>query len=329
MGHQGADDSEKREDDYVHDDPVVDEALDWFTRLRNRESDSDTRREFVSWLNRSPRHEEEFRNLEAIWGSSSFLKAVKSLPVDPGIRRPRFSRWAMHGSAAAAAMLLAAGVWQYPSLIISWQADYVTVTGDQSTIQLPDGSTMMLNTASAVAVDFENGRRRVQLLRGEAFFDVQHDLHRPFVVKASFGEVEVRGTAFSVRTDAKEDDVFLERGKVQVYCLCDRSNQVELHPGEGVSVTASAVSPVRAQEGSETLAWREGRIAFETARLGDVLDELRRYYSGRIVVMDDRVNRMVVTGNYRLDNVEGAIRTLADAAGVGMTRIPGGLIILR
>ncbi len=78
------------------------------------------------------------------------------------------------------------------------------------------------------------------------------------------------------------------------------------------------------KDASEALAWREGRIAFDNAKLGTVLGELQRYYSGRIVVLDSRVNRMLVTGNYRLDNVEGAIRTLADAAGVGMTRIPGG-----
>lgn len=329
MGHNGADDDDKSQEDYAHDDPVVDEALNWFTLLRNREPDADTRRAFALWLMQSPRHEDEFRNLEAIWGSKSFIEAVRSLPVDPAIRRPRLSRWTIRVAAAAAVVLFAAGLWQYPSLKIAWQADHMTATGDQSTIQLPDGSSMILNTASAVALDFEAGRRSVKLLRGEAFFDVRHDPEHPFVVTANFAEVVVRGTAFSVRTENAEDDVVLERGLVQVSCLCDRSDKAELHPGEAVSVSATAVSSVRSADPSRSLAWREGRIAFEDARLGVVLDELRRYHGGQIVVIDDRVNRLVVTGNYRLDNVEGAIRTLADAAGVGMTRVPGGLIILR
>lgn len=60
-----------------------------------------------------------------------------------------------------------------------------------------------------------------------------------------------------------------------------------------------------------------------------MLNELRRYYKPPVIVADNRVSRLIVTGNYRLDNIEGAIRTLADAAGVTMDRLPGGLIILR
>lgn len=329
MGHHGADDDGKPEGKYVHDDPVVDEALDWFTRLRNVEPDSVTRHEFESWLRRSPRHAEEYRSLEAIWGSSAFVMAVESLPVDPLPRRSRFGRRALRRAAAAALLLFSVGLWQYPALMIVLEADYSTKTGDRSIVRLPDGSTVMLNTASAVAVDFEDGLRSVRLLRGEAFFDVQHDQLRPFVVTANFGTVEVKGTAFAVRTDRTEDEVVLERGKVEVACLCDRSDRAELHPGEAVTVNASAMSAIRGSDPTQALAWRDGRIAFEDARLGDVLDELRRYYGSSIIVTDNRVNRLIVTGNYRLDNIEGAIRTLADAAGVGMTRIPGGLIILR
>nr|WP_269214140.1 FecR family protein [Brucella pseudogrignonensis] len=304
--------------------------MEWFSRLRNQEPDATTRRAFEAWLSRSPQHEQEYRDLEAIWGSAPFIKAVQSLPVDPAIRGPRPIRWPVRGLAAAAVVLLVAGIWQYPSLVIAWNADYTTATGDQATVQLPDGSTMMLNTASAVAVDFDGGRRNVTLLQGEAFFDVRHDQAHPFRVTGHFGIVEVRGTAFSVRADTDEDEVVLERGKVQVTCLCDsRGGGAELNPGEAVTVTATEVSAVRFSDNAAQLAWREGRIAFSDARLGDVLSELRRYYGRSILVADERVNRLVVTGNYRLDNVEGAVRTLADAAGVEMTRLPGGFIILR
>ena len=332
MGHKGVDESGKPDQAFVHDDPVVDEALDWFARLRGARTDresQETLRAFAQWLERDPRNRDEFDTLEKIWGSASFLEAVKGLPVRSGRRRAAPARRYLRGAAAATAALLLVGLWQYPALMIAWNADYSTAAGDQTTVQLPDGSTMMLNTASAVSVDFDNGRRAVTLLQGEAFFDVRRDPSRPFLVTAQYGEVAVTGTAFSVRTAESQDEVFLERGKVEVHCLCDRAEGTELNPGEGVSITASAVSSVRARDGGAALAWREGRIMFDSAHFGVVLDELRRYYPRRIVVMNSRVNRLVVTGNYRLDNIEGAVRTLADAAGVKMTRIPGGLIILR
>lgn len=337
VGRNGSDDRQIPDGSYSHDDPVVDAALEWFTRLLNVEPDAVTRQKFEAWLKEHPRHEQEFRALEAMWGSKPFLSAVTALDT-PHLDRylseksahKKSSRWFAGVSAAAAAVaLVALGAWQLPDILLKWQADYVTATGGQSTVTLPDGSTMVLNTASAVTIDFEGGRRSVRLLQGEAFFDVLHDPEHPFRVAGGYGEVEVKGTAFSVRTDEEKTEVVLERGLVEVTCLCDRGGQAELHPGQSVTVTPQALSSVRDIDARRKLAWRDGRISFEDVPLANVLAELRRYYGGNILVADGRVNRLVVTGNYRLDNIEGAIRTLADAAGVSMTRIPGGIIILR
>lgn len=338
MGHQNGHDTDRTSGGSPFANSVADQALDWFARLRNSEPDAETRAAFQAWLTEDPRHEAEFRNLETLWNSTAFSDAVKTLPVDRrALVWPKTRRWSLQAVALAASVLIAVGVWQYPALTIAFQADFQTATGSQTTVRLPDGSMMMLNTDTAVATDFEGGRRHIRLLRGEAFFDVVHDPAHPFTVSGHYGEVQVLGTAFSVRTGDDEDQVVLERGRVEVLCLCDGKGKgkgegkgkAALVPGEAVSITASAISPVRAADPSATLAWREGRIIFENASLGSVLEELRRYHRGPIVVVDDRVNRLVVTGNYRLDNVEGALRTLADAAGVGFYRIPGGIIILR
>jgi transmembrane sensor len=319
---------------FVHDDPVVDAALEWFARLRNIEPDQDSLQEFRDWLDQDPRHEKEFLALERMWSSPSFLSAVRSLENVSVSKsrlqvRLRASPWSIQLGAIAASLLLAAGIWQAPEIMSSWQADYRTATGAQSVVSLPDGSTMLLNTDSAVAIDFEHGRRNVRLLRGEAFFDVVHDLSRPFRVAGTYGEVEVKGTAFSVRTDDEHTDVVLERGLVEVTCLCQAGGGVQLHPGQAVTASADALSTVSTIDATRALAWKDGRISFDNVQLAEVLAELARYYSGRIFVADSRVGHLRVSGNYRLDNIEGAIRTLADASGVEMTRIPGGFIILR
>ncbi|MFH1558585.1 MAG: FecR family protein [Pseudomonadota bacterium] len=332
---QGNSDGERPEGEFTHDDPVVDEALEWFARLRNVTPDPATRAAFERWLSQSPRHAQEYRDIEAMWGAPSFRKAVESLPVGDRLPRARrrsngpAARWTMRVAAAAAVLLIAVGAWQYPTLILRWQADYLTATGDRTTVQLPDGSSMMLDTASAVSIDFKNGKRQVTLLEGEAFFDVRHDVDHPFRVTGHFGEVEVRGTAFAVRTDSEEDRVILERGRVNVSRLANPVDQVDLAPGQMVVATAATLSAVTSTDPETALAWRDGRIIFEDQPLSRVLNELRRYYTGTVIVADSRVSQLIVTGNYRLDDVEGAIRTLADAAGVTMNRLPGGIIILR
>ena len=332
VGRQN-DDEAGAGDGFVHEDPVVDEALDWFARLRNTPPDATMRASFAHWRALSPRHAEEFDRLEALWGSAPFLRAAETLrpaPTARGIpaaRAPR--RWTVRALAAAAIVLVAVGAWQGPSRVLRWQADYFTETGDRREVRLPDGSSMLLDTASAVAIDFRDGRREVTLLQGAAFFDVTHDPAHPFRVAGRFGETEVRGTAFSVRTDSAEDRVILERGHVRVSRLADRADRVDLGAGQMVVASRDALSAVAAVDLGSRLAWREGRIVFADQPLSRVLDELRRYYRGKVFVVDDRINRLIVTGNYRLDHVEGAIRTLADAAGVTMNRLPGGFIILR
>lgn len=336
MGEKVHERTEGTEKDYVHEDPAVDAALDWFGRLREAEEDPAVLAEFRRWLDQDPRHESEFRDLEAIWGSTAFLRAVKSLPPShsddpaPAFRRSTH-RWSPRVAAAAVAAVavLAICAWQSPKLMLRWRADYMTVAGDRSTVMLPDGSTMILNTDTGVDVDFQDGRRDIVLLQGEAWFDVQHDPAHPFRVSGGFGQAVVKSTTFAVRRRPDRDEIVLETGRVDVSCLCDSAEQIRLQPGEAVTVTDAGPLAALPANPDRLLAWREGRIVFEDVRLGDVADELARYYGGSILVVSDRIGDLVVTGHYRLDNIEGAIRTLADAAGVKITRLPGGLIILR
>ncbi len=314
---------------YGHDDPVVDAALDWFGKLRDTYADPLLLTQFRHWLAQDPRHETEFRLLENIWGSTAFLKATRSLQVPDVQERGRARRWTMRAVAVAAMIVLIVGISQYPRLMLTWRADYLTAIGDQSTIRLPDGSMMVLNTDSAVTVDFADGRREIALLRGEAWFDVRHDPAHPFGVTGGFGRTVAKGTSFSVRRQDDRDETVLEQGRVDVTCLCAKADRIELQPGESVAVAKDGPLLPAKIDPERFLAWREGRMVFEDVPLGQVVSELSRYYGGTVIVASDRINRLVVTGNYRLDSIEGAIRTLADAAGVKMTRVPGGLIILR
>lgn len=327
--------------DELASDRIADEALDWFARLRNATPDDGEQAEFAAWLQRDPHHAEALDDLEAIWGSQSFLDAALSLPIATPVAtsarraveaRPhaRPSRkLGVRLGAIAAMLLLAIGIWQAPALLLRWQADYITAVGDRATIALPDGSSLILNTASAVALDFENGRRDVRLLRGEAFFDVRHDPAHPFRVAGRFGAVEVKGTAFSVREDGARDTVILERGRVEVRLVANQSTQATLEPDQQVTASADALSAVESADPAMALAWRQGRIVFDDQPFENVLEELRRYRSAPVVVAAGLAPDFRVSGNYRTTDIDGALRSLAAAAGIDVTTLPGGILILR
>lgn len=327
------------EEKFQHPDPIKDVALDWFLRLNGAPEDAELKAQLETWLAQDSRHAAEFSKLRQFWGLPELDVATRRVTgridgqTKVGGRPTRTSRraspWRTSIAAAAAVVVIALGAWQYPTLILRWKADYLTAAGEQNTVTLPDGSRMILNTATAVALDFDNGRRAIALLEGEAFFDVVQDSQHPFTVTASFGEVEVKGTAFSVRTDHSEDTVVLERGRVDVSRLADKRDHAILSPSETVSVSGNAISAVQRTDTTKMLAWREGWIVFHEKPFALVLDDLRRYYGGLVVTLDDRMGRVPVSGRYRLANPEGVIRSLAEAAGADVTSLPGGTLILR
>lgn len=323
-------------------DPVVDAALNWFALLQGYPEDKELKAKFDSWLEADPKNAKAFSQVEGVWdlpeldlvatdvgktiGRVRFLERQRgALPV-----HSRRKIWTKAALAAAVVILLAVGIQQYPAMILNWRADYQTAIGSRQDITLPDGSHMTLNTASAVSLDFEGGKRSVTLLQGEAYFDVVHDASHPFKVAAAFSEVEVKGTAFSVRSDGYTDKVVLERGLVDVTQLPVKEDKVVvLHPGESVTATATGLSVVSTANAETVLSWRDGRLVFENQPFRQVLQEIGRYYSHSIIVTSDKIGQARVTGNYRLDNPERTIRSLAATVGGTVTRVPGGILILR
>lgn len=328
-------------DPYRHQDAVVDAALDWFVRLEAG-CDASARLEFEHWLQADPKNPKAFKQIKDMSGSAALstaaaIDAEKLARLDQanlakvtGRRRAArgfgAKRWA---SLAAAFALVVLGATQLPGLMLRWQADYMTVTGNFRQVSLPDGSVMTLNTASAVRIDFKDGRRDVRLLHGEAFFDVVHDPAHPFIVSAAFSHVRVTGTAFAVRTGSQTDTITLERGHVEVSRLDDAADRASLDPGEMVEVTSGALSPVTPVDTQSALAWVSGRIVFHDDPLSAAVRDLGRYYPEPIFVLGSSTGNIRVTGNYRLDDPEGAIRNLAEAAGAEVSRLPGGVLILR
>ncbi|MCJ8055778.1 FecR domain-containing protein [Shinella curvata] len=337
MGYEQAD-SRQRAGTYTHPDPAVDEALDWFLRLQDEDT-PETLRAFDAWGEGRPDRVQAFDEIVRMQGMASLRLATladrdrqreerRQAGRTTVARRP-IRPWRL-GYAAMAAIVLAAMAWQQiPGLLLQWRSDYLTATGERQTITLPDGSSVVLNTASAIAIDFDKGARRVTLLGGEAYFDVRHDAEHPFIVAGHFSDVEVKGTAFGVLAEDARDTIVLERGRVDVTRRAERGERAILEPGQMVIATDEGLSAVTGADPAQSLAWREGRIVFHDRAFRAALSELQRYYDGQVLLVSGRFANRLVSGNYRVDDPEAAIRTLAASAGASVTRLPGGVLILR
>ena len=215
---------------------------------------------------------------------------------------------------------------------------YQTGIGEISSITLDDGSTMQLNTATSVRVRFTKRRRDIELIRGEAFFEVSPDKARPFFVSASNVTARAVGTAFVVRLLASQVDVTVTEGIVEVApqaasavraaTLSRRAEPERVIANERVVISSShppQVQLIAPTEAQRQLAWREGLVSFDGESLQAAVAEINRYNRRQIVVEDPYLAAKPVVGVFRASDLDGF--AAAAAAALKATVISNGEII--
>lgn len=306
------------------------EALDWFTRRQSGTMTTDAARAFAAWHGAHPDNARAYERVARLWASPEFARAVETqaaAPTPPP--RPARPRAALRPLLAlAAALVLAVGLGHVlDANPFQPSVDHGTDTGQRTDVSLPDGSVVVLNAESAMNVSFDADRRRVELVRGEAFFDVRPDTERPFEVMAGRSVTRVVGTAFSVALQDGDAEVRVKRGHVRV-TGDDGGTPVDLTPGEGVTVIAGHAGDATVIAPQTAFAWVDGRFVFHDRPLAEVMDRLSRHHKDRVVLTTDRLRRLRVSGNYRLDDPAAVVAALADVAGAEIIRVPGLLTVL-
>lgn len=176
-------------------------------------------------------------------------------------------------------------------------ADFASGKGQTRAILLADGSTITLNTDSAVSVKLSKRLRAITLTRGEALFDVAKDRERPFIVAAGDTQVRAVGTSFTVSMLPEQPvQVLVRQGVVEV----KHPDAAPLSVGAHSRAVARSHEPIVAEAVSTAklvrdLAWQYGQIALDNQTLADASQEFARYSDVRIVV-DASVANRTVTG---------------------------------
>ncbi|VEF08881.1 FecR [Pseudomonas fluorescens] len=313
-------------------------ALAWLSLLHDRPSAGD-QLIFSQWLRADPAHAEAYAQAQVIWelseGPAQALAAEEAVALqgylgamDRPRRRPLL-RWS--GALAMAAclvLMISLGTgWQPQRWIEDLGADYVSAPGEIRTVTLADQSQVTLDADSAIAVDFGHGERRVQLRRGAGFFSVTHT-GDPFVVTAEEGEARVLGTQFEVRLQPRGAQVTVLSGRVGVQANRDGNQQI-LSAGQQLAYAGGAAQTPHAVDSEAQLAWRQGWLTYYQATLAEVVEDLRRYYPGRIVLLNDQLAERKVSGSFPSKDPQAVLSSLQGVMGFEQHRVLGHLIILR
>jgi transmembrane sensor len=180
--------------------------------------------------------------------------------------------------------------------------DYHTAVGERSAITLQDGSTVVLNTNSALEVDFTSSERRIRLLRGQAMFEVAKSASRTFVVFAGDRRITALGTAFDVRLDKDAVRVLLVEGRVAVDAASRA--RLELEPGEQLVAKSGAAAVVQPANIQRLTSWKSGRLIFQDESLGNAVAEVNRYIRHPLKIGDPRIAELRFSGVFRTAEVE-------------------------
>lgn len=314
--------------------PISDQAMEWFTRLRSEDCSAEERRRFESWRNRAPAHVAAYEEVSELWNDPALQAAavqaarasIRSESRQPAVRRSpaRLKQAAI--AATIVGLMVLFGLWM--DLPLRFASDYRTSTGERQVVRLLDSSAVTLNTRSAIGTAFDDRSRRVDLLAGEAFFQVAPDPQRPFVVQSHGITTRAVGTEFLVRHEPDGIRVTVTEGVVELASGQAGWTPIQVTAGRQVVVSSDGSGPVRDVDISRAKAWLRGRLVVEDTRLGDVIEELRRYHSGTIQVWNSSVSEIRVSGSYNLADPTAALLALTETLPVRMARVTDHIVVL-
>jgi transmembrane sensor len=290
---------------------LLKEAADWAMIFHYGIPTESERQAFDRWRRQSPAHDAAWARAQVIF--HTFNQIPEEIGKD-ALKRLEHGHNRRRSLRLLGVMLLAvpAGwlTWRHMPWQ-EWTADVATATGERKMLELPDGSQLVLNTASAVNIAFSAMERRIHLVTGEILITTHVDplpTSRPFLVDTPHGVVHALGTYFSVRhlnQDICRVAVFQDEVEVRPW---GGSNRI-LCAGEQADFSTTGVNQPMPVENSVTL-WKQGMLLARDMRLGDVVAEMARYRSG-VLRCDPAVAELRVSGAISLADTDAGLALLA------------------
>ena len=226
--------------------------------------------------------------------------------------------------AAAVILLIGFSTLAYMLLTPTRQAVQMTartIEEQKFGLTLPDGSIVDMNANSRIKYKLQRSGIRMLTLEGEAFFDVNPDPNRPFIINAGDATIEVTGTSFSVRKDPGNEriEVFVESGNVQFYRTRKQDRKLSLKAGQ-LGVLDQTTLTEKTNPDLNHLSWKTRKLTFRETRLGDVAGVLNRTYSQNIRFTNTALEDCLFTGTFDQQPIDSVVLVIQVAFDLDLNR---------
>lgn len=314
------------------------QAAVWQARLSSDQVTRQQRREFALWMAEKPENRQAWDEMHTFWlgldnlteadisGETDCLDDQLTDPGETANKKPPAISWSFKPMLGIAATLLLSASLIYTQ-VDYWLADQKTESGQIHTIQLADGSHIVMNSETALSVDYTGDRRQIALYRGEAYFEVAADPSRPFLVQTGAGSIQSLGTQFDVKTlnDSVAVTVFEHAVRVT---LNNGQLMQRLPAGKQLVFNQNRIDSPLEINLSHVRSWRDRQIIFQDKPLAEVIEELNRYRAGLIVIIDSDIKNLPVTGVFSTDNTDIALQTIEETLSVKIRKLTEKLVLI-
>jgi len=304
---------------------IDEQAAQWHAREMIGRLAPDDLQRLEAWLAQDVRHRLAYADVAAAGFAAQQTSAPSRVAVAPRVAR----RWPVWAGAALAPALLLAAVLLAPHAWQDWRSDAHTAIGAVHEQRLPDGSTLQLDTDSAVALPFAADRRDVELVRGALAVAVAKDAAHPFRVHCAGIEARAVGTRFIVARHADTVEVGVTEGTVAVRAS-EQTEATLIQAGQRAWIdTRSGVLNTEPLPAT-SYGWTRGVLSFDHAPLQQVVAEIARYLPEHVAFRAGaRAGGTPVTATFPLEHPDAALRSLATTHGLAVRHVPNLLYVIQ
>jgi len=288
-------------------------ASDWVIARKTSEDWTGADQEaFDAWLSDSMAHRIAYWRMNQAWSQTNRLAALRRSEARD--KQPAPARAGvlpnMLKIAAVFVAVAALGIGAAYRLAAPRDRVFSTPVGGHEVVNFADGSSIELNTNTALRARMTTDQRIVWLQKGEAYFRIKHDSTHPFIVMVDGHRVTDLGTEFLVRRGARNLEVAVMQGRVTFDAPDSHTpSQIALLTAGEVATADTATDRIRVskmalQELTDELGWRNGVLVFNHTRLAEAAAEFNRYNREKLVIRDAAVANLEIGGTFQANNIE-------------------------
>lgn len=289
---------------------VAQEAAEWLTTLMSGDATAEEQRRWTAWRNASADNERAWQHIERV---SAGFAGMNSAAARNSLARAGTTR---RKNIKMLVWLCAIGVTGVGGIRTTtaryWLADASAPTGIRRDMMLVDGSSLTLQSGSAVNIRFTADRRLLELVKGALFVATAQEAgpYRPFIIETQEGFARALGTRYSVQENNGITMVAVEEGAVELTPRLGRE-RVTVHAGQSATMTAYQVdTPQRADD--RVWGWMRGQILADGMRLQDFLSELSRYRPG-FITCDATVADLQISGVFPTTDTDQVLASITNS----------------